>query len=459
MGSSVMVITRAGAGGLDLNRLSLGGSIGVLFVVRVVVEGVREVSGEVSPPPSKSGSHRALLAAALCEGETVLRNVLEADDVRATVGLCRALGAGLEVEGEGRWVVRVSGFGGEPGVPGDVVDCGNSGTTLRLGCGVAGLVEGRVVLTGDRSLRSRPVGDLLAALRSLGVEAWGRVREGEEFPPVVVSGRPFRERVAVYGDVSSQFVSALLFLGAGLGGLRVDVVGGLRSRPYVGLTVEVLEAFGVSVEWEGSSFVVEGRPGSPGEFRVENDWSSAGYFVALGAIGGEVWVRGVDLDSSHPDRRVVEIVEEMGAVVRERGDGVVVRSSGSLEGVEVDLSDAPDLVPTVAALGCFAEGVTRIVNVGHVRFKEVDRLRALAEELPRFGVEVREGRDWLEVRGGEPVGARVSSRGDHRMAMALAVVGAFARGETVIEGAEAVSVSYPGFWEDLASVGVRVRSG
>lgn len=183
-----------------------------------------------------------------------------------------------------------------------------------------------------------------------------------------------------------------------------------------------------------------------------------GYFVALGAIGGEMRIEGVDLDSSHPDRRIVEITREMGAEVRRIDGGIVVRSTGRLEGVEVDLSDSPDLVPTVAAMACFAEGVTRIENVGHLRYKEVDRLRALAAELPKFGVEVREGKDWLEIVGGEPVGARVDSRGDHRMAMALAVVGAFARGKTVVERADAVSISYPRFWEDLASVGVPVHS-
>ncbi|WP_457620363.1 3-phosphoshikimate 1-carboxyvinyltransferase, partial [Methanopyrus sp.] len=322
---------------------------------RVELEGVSEVRGTVCPPPSKSGSHRALIAASLCDGNTELRNVLDAEDVHATLRLCRALGAGINVEGEGRLEVTVSGFGGSPRAPEDVVDCGNSGTTLRLGCGLAGLVGGTVVLTGDSSLRSRPVGDLLAALRSLGVNARGRVERGEEYPPVVVSGRPFRDRVAVYGDVSSQFVSALLFLGAGLSTLRVDVVGDLRSRPYVDMTVETLEGFGVSVTREGDSFEVEGRPRSPGELRVENDWSSAGYFVALGAVGGEVRIEGVGLDSSHPDRRIVEIVREMGAEVRRIDDGVVVRSTGRLEGVEVDLSDSPDLVPTVAAVACFAD--------------------------------------------------------------------------------------------------------
>ncbi|WP_456483757.1 3-phosphoshikimate 1-carboxyvinyltransferase [Methanopyrus kandleri] len=425
---------------------------------RVELEGVPEVQGTVCPPPSKSGSHRVLIAASLCDGSTELRNVLDAEDVRATLRLCRMLGAEVDVDGEERLEATVSGFGDSPRAPEDVVDCGNSGTTLRLGCGLAGLVGEAVVLTGDDSLRSRPVGDLLAALRSLGVDARGRVGRSEEYPPVVISGRPFRERVAVYGDVSSQFVSALLFLGAGLGALRVDVVGDLRSRPYVDMTVETLERFGVSVVREDLSFEVEGRPRSPGELRVENDWSSAGYFVALGAIGGEVRIEGVELDSSHPDRRIVEIVREMGAEVRRVDGGIVVRSTGRLEGIEVDLSDSPDLVPTVAAMACFAEGVTRIENVGHLRYKEVDRLRVLAEELPKFGVEVREGEDWLEIVGGEPVGARVDSRGDHRMAMALAVVGAFARGSTVIERADAVSISYPGFWEDLASIGVPVRS-
>ncbi len=429
--------------------------------MRAIIEGPCEVSGEASPPPSKSDSHRAVLCAALCEGTTVCENVLDADDVRSSIDAIEALGADVKVldRRDGELTLRVRGYGGEPERPDDVIDCGNSGTTLRIVCGMAAAGRHKVVLTGDESLRSRPVGHLCASLRYLGAEAEGRVSGPEEYPPVIVKGPAIRREVPVYGHVSSQFVSSLLTLGAALGGLRVDVVGDMKSKPYVELTIRMLSRFGVEVERDGSTFVVEGRPSSPGAVAVERDWSSAGYLLALGAVAGEVTVSGLDPDSPHPDSRVLDVLERMGAEVSVSGDRATVSSSGSLEGVRVDLSDSPDLVPTVAALACVAEGRTVIEGVEHVRYKEVDRLSALAEELPKFGVEVKERKDGLEIEGspGSLRGAEVDPRGDHRLAMAFAIVASAAEGRTVIEDAGCVSISYPCFWRDVEGLGVKVE--
>ncbi len=430
--------------------------------MKAVIYGPCEIEGRIAPPPSKSDSHRAVLCASACEGVTVCRNILDAEDVASSIRAARALGAEVDVleRGDGELTIRIEGYGGEPEEPEDVIDCGNSGTTLRLTCGLAAAGGHRTILTGDKSLRSRPVGHLCASLRYLGVEAEGRGIGTEEYPPVTIRGPAKGREVPVYGHISSQFISALLLLGASIGGLKIDVVGTIKSKPYVELTVRMLSTFGVDVTEKNRRLAVDGRPRSPGVVTVERDWSSAGYVLALGAAAGKATTLGVDPKSPHPDSEIVRILKEMGARISVSDEGVTVENTGHLEGVDVNLSNSPDLVPTVAALACAAHGETTIRGVEHVRHKEVDRLAALAEELPKFGANVEELRDGLKIEGAPDSlrGAKVNPRGDHRLAMAFAVVAAVADGRTVIEDAECVAISYPRFWSDVRELGLSVRT-
>ncbi|WP_257300165.1 3-phosphoshikimate 1-carboxyvinyltransferase [Haloarchaeobius sp. FL176] len=418
------------------------------------------VDGTTRAPPSKSYTHRAILAAGYAEGSVVAEPLLSAD-TRATARAVEAFGGSVEIAAdESR--LEVEGFDGSPGVPADVVDCANSGTTMRLVTAAAGLVDGTTVLTGDESLRSRPQGPLLDAIGDLGGRAESTRGNGQA--PLVVTGPIDGGTVAIPGDVSSQYVTALLMAGANTDdGIRVDLETELKSAPYVDITLDVLDAFGVEAERTETGFVVEGgqRYDAGGEYAVPGDLSSLSYLLAAGAIAAP---DGLTLEGAVPsaqgDTAIVDIVEGMGATVDwDREAGTIYVSQSPLSGTTVDVGDTPDLLPTIAALGAVADGETRIENVEHVRYKETDRVSAMAEELTKLGASVTEHEDELVVHGddSELVGAAVDGRKDHRIVMALSVAGLVAEGETTVAGGEHVDVSFPGFFDVLASLGATVR--
>ena len=420
--------------------------------------GNSRVRGAARAPPSKSYTHRALLAAGYADGALV-RNPLVSADTRATAAAVEAFGGSESREGDD-W--DVAGFSGTPSVPADVVDCANSGTTMRLVTGTAALVDGTTVLTGDDSLRSRPQGPLLDAIEALGGSA--RSTRGNGQAPLVVDGPIEGGRVEMPGDVSSQFVTSLLMAGATTEeGIDIQLTTELKSAPYVDITLDVLESFGVEAAETADGYRVDGgQPYDPagGEYDVPGDFSSVSYLLAAGALAadGEVVVEGA-YPSAQGDTAIVDVLDRMGADVgwREGAGEIAVRRS-ALSGVTVDVADTPDLLPTLAVLGAAADGTTRITDAEHVRYKETDRVNAMAEELAKMGVETEERRDELLVHGGDSdlVGARVDGRGDHRLVMALAVAGLVADGETTITGAEHVDVSFPDFFDVMVGLGADV---
>ncbi|PSQ08051.1 3-phosphoshikimate 1-carboxyvinyltransferase [Halobacteriales archaeon QS_6_71_20] len=416
------------------------------------------VAGRARAPPSKSYTHRAILAAGYGEGTTVT-GPLDSADPRATGRAVEAFGGRVSW---GDDAVAVDGFGGRPATPEDVIDCANSGTTMRLVAAAAGLTEGLAVLTGDGSLRSRPQGPLLDAVEQLGGRAESTRRNGRA--PLVVGDTMAGGDVAIPGDVSSQFVTALLMAGAVTeSGVEIELETDLKSAPYVEITREVLADFGVDAERTDAGFRVPGgQTYAADEYAVPGDFSSISYLLAAGAVAGEpgesVVVEGAR-PSAQGDSAVVDVLDRMGADVdwdREAGE-IAVRGS-ALAGVEVDVGDTPDLLPTIAVLGAVADGETRIGNAEHVRYKETDRVAAMAESLEALGASVTEERDALTVHGGdsELSGATVRGRGDHRLVMALTVAGLVAEGETTVAGAEHVDVSFPGFFEAMADLGADV---
>jgi len=428
------------------------------------------VQGTVRAPPSKSYTHRAILAAGYSDW-AVVRSPLSSADTRATARAVRAFGGEVarDAEADG---FEVDGFGGDPETPAEVVDCANSGTTMRLVAGVAALADGGTVLTGDDSLRSRPQGPLLAALSELGATAESTRDNGQA--PLVVEGPIDGGAVSVPGDVSSQYITSLLLAGAATEeGIRVDLTTELKSAPYVDITLEVLGDFGVTAEPLGADSaagadgfrVAGGQRYEPanGEYAVPGDFSSISYLAAAGAVAAdpdaEVVVEGA-FPSAQGDTAIVDALERMGADVEWRtDDGVIAVRNSELSGVTVDVGDTPDLLPTVATLGATASGDTRIVNCEHVRLKETDRVAAMAEELERMGARVTETEDTLTVHGDESTlsAATVDGRRDHRIVMALSVAALAADGETTVLGAEHVDVSYPGFFETLSTLGASVE--
>ena len=418
------------------------------------------LGGRARAPPSKSYTHRAVLAAGYGAGATV-RDPLVSADTRATMRAVEAYGGETELSAD-ESALDVEGFGGRPETPADVVDCANSGTTMRLTTATGALCEGLVVLTGDESLRSRPQGPLLDAVDQLGGRAESTRANGQA--PLVVDGPIDGGRAAIPGDVSSQFVTAVLMAGAVTDeGVTVALETALKSAPYVDITVEVLDAFGVDARETEEGYRVDGGQSyapADGEYHVPGDFSSMSYLLAAGALAAP---DGLVVEGAHPsaqgDAAIVDVLDRMGAdIAWNEDDGEITVSRSALRGVEVSVADTPDLLPTVAVLGAAADGTTAIVDCEHVRYKETDRVEAMAESLTAMGARVEEDRDRLTVHGGESTltGATLSGREDHRIIMSLAVAGLIADGETTVTGAGDVDVSFPGFFDVLVGLGADV---
>ena len=409
------------------------------------------LSGEVYAPPSKSYSHRAILITALGPGGLVRRPLISAD-TKATISAATSLGAEVSLkEGD----LSIVGVNGSPEAPEDVIDVLNSGTTLRFVSAVAALTEG-AVLTGDGSIRSRPNGPLIQALNDLGATAFS-IRAGGR-APLVIRGRLKGGLAKLDRGVSSQFLSALLTAcPLSQGTTTIAVQGELKSKPYAEITLDMLNEAGASIEVSGNDYWMEGGQSySLPEYDVPGDFSSTSYLLAAAAVtGSALRIRGIR-PSRQGDSAILDILDRMGADIEWNKDAGDLRIAGSgLFGVEVDASHIPDLVPTIAVLGSVAKGRTIIKNAEHVRHKETDRLQAMAQELSKMGADIRERPDGLEISGGDLKGARLSGHHDHRIVMALTVAGMVA-GDTVIEGAEAVDVSYPGFFQEMAGIGGQV---
>jgi 3-phosphoshikimate 1-carboxyvinyltransferase len=395
--------------------------------------------GVVAPPPSKSLCHRAVICAALARGESVIRNVALSEDIEATLGGAWALGAEWRLEAG---ALRLRG-GGERRA--DLIDCAESGSTLRFLIPVAALSERETVFRGRGRLLDRPLGAYDAAFS--GAEVFFSHSRQE----VRVRG-PLRGGVfSLPGGVSSQFVSGLLLalpLAGGDSAIRLSTP--LESRQYVDMTLGVMEKFGAPARPEEGGFFVEGgRAYRPAAYTVEADYSQAAYFLGAAALGLDVRCAGLNPESRQGDAAFLRILEEMGADIAWEG-GLVSARAGRLSPVTMDARENPDLVPPVAALCCYCEGRSRIVNAGRLRLKESDRLHALAEELGKLGASVTESANGLTIEGSRALrGGRVDAHGDHRIAMSLALAAIGCAGELRLSGWRSVNKSYPDFWDDF----------
>ncbi len=423
--------------------------------------GISVLNGEVLAPPSKSYTHRAVVMASLAE-QTIVKRPLLSADTTATIRACRALGAVIREEGDS---LIVDGVKGKPSVPDSIIDVANSGTTLRLLMAVSALCDGTTVLTGDDSIRTRPNTPLIDVLNQLGASVISTRDNG--MAPIEVKGPMTGGEAVMDGSISSQFFSALL-MACPLCRTRtvVKVDGELKSRPYVEITIEMLESAGIEIELVEDdkghlSFIIPPKQSYElteyTVYTVPGDFSSASYLLAAGALAGGGAGGGITVGGLYPNKQgdaaIIPILQDMGANLewdRERGEVRVNKSR--LTGVTVDVGMTPDLVPTLAVLGALSGGEMVIENAGHVRYKETDRLHAMTVELTRMGVDITEEPDRLVIRGGGLHGARVSGWHDHRIVMALSVAGMVA-GDTVIDTAESVDISYPGFFEAMKSLG------
>ncbi len=429
------------------------------------------LDASIRPPGSKSVTNRALVCAALARGVTDLVGVLEADDTAAMVDCLRGLGVVIaspaDSSGDARPgaasvpvpvpVLRVHGSAGRLPVGGAILDVRLSGTTSRFIAPVAALARGTVVIDGAEPMRRRPMGALLDALTDLGASVDPLGEPGRLPVRIMASDRDvLGGTVRVSGDVSSQFLSGLLLSGPCFDdGLTVEVSTELVSVPYVRLTVEVMEAFGATVEadddWRSLRVAPGGYRAVP-RFEVEPDASAASYWAAAAVIaGGTVRIDGLGRGSTQGDVGFIEVLARMGALVEWADDHVVVGSSGVLRGIEVDMSDISDTAQTLAAVAVFADGPTTVTGIGFIRGKETDRIAAVVTELGRLGIDAREDPDGFTLNPATPQPGVVATYDDHRMAMSFALIGLRAPGIQIADPG-CTAKTYPGFWTDLERV-------
>lgn len=400
----------------------------------------------VAVPGSKSIANRALVCAALARGRSELANVPDGDDTVAMLACLRALGLDAELVGDR---VSIDGIGTDWSPEPRTLHAALAGTTSRFVTALAALGSGPVTVDGHPPLRRRPFGPLHEALTQLGVSVTPGEAAGHL--PATLQGPPTGGRVDIRGDVSSQYVTALMLVGPYLpGGLELHLTSELVSRPYVELTAAVMTWFGIEGVAMGDDLVVV----EPGEYRptelfVEPDASSASYPLAIAAVtGGRVTVDGLGADALQGDAAFADLLADMGCQVDRADTSVTVTGTGELRGIDVDMADISDLVPTLASVAALAATPTRIRGVGFIREKESDRLGDLAGELRRAGVDVDETDDGLVIRPSRPHGARLATHHDHRLAMSFAVLGTVVDGIEV-EDPDVVTKSWPGFWSML----------
>jgi len=399
----------------------------------------------VKIPGSKSYTHRVLVAAALAKGESSILNGLESEDTRLTINALRKMGEEI-IEDKGRW--RVTGCDGRFAPRDEAIHLGNSGTSMRLVTALAALGEGKYVLNGTKRMHQRPIGKLLDGLTQAGAHA--EAVNQNACPPVEIDGQNLTGgRIKLDCSDSSQYLSALLFIApCTRNGMQIEVTHGPVSQPYIDMTLAVMERFGITVKRKEYSFftVAGGQVYQSAQVIVEPDASNASYFWAAAAItGSSITVNGVHSYSCQGDVRFVEVLRQMRCNVNEPHDGICVTGK-HLKAIDVDMSHMPDLVPTLAMVAAFAEGTTRIRNVGHLRIKESDRLNAVATELAKMEIDVETGVSEITIRGGNPRAAVIDTYDDHRMAMSFAVAGLKVPG-IFIRDETCVKKSFPSFWD------------
>ena len=413
----------------------------------------------VRVPGSKSITNRALVCAALAQGDSEVQGALEADDTIAMVEGLQALG----VEVTASWAdqtIRVHGCAGRPPAELAFVDARLSGTTSRFLLPVAALGAGTARVDGSLGLRARPMGHAVEALRALGSTV-AEVGEPGHLPLEVRDGPLAGGEVALPGDASSQFLSGLLLAGPAMRtGLTVRLTTELVSRPYVDMTTAVMEAFGVGVgRPDEGTWVVEPALYQGTAYAVEPDASAASYpFAAAAIVGGRVTVEGLGGGSLQGDLGFVDLLERMGATVERSAGSTTVVGTGRLHGIEADLSQLSDVAQTLAVVAAFADSPTRISGIGFIRGKETDRIGNVVAELRRAGIDAEEEPDGYVVRPGAVRPATVETYEDHRMAMAFALLGLRAPGIRIADPS-CVAKTYPGFWSMLHGLGSTTHTG
>lgn len=416
------------------------------------------LSGQLTTPPSKSHSIRALFFAALADGISHIDGVLASPDIDAAIAAFRLFGAHFDAVGEHDWLVR--GVAGHPSTPTDVVNAGNSGLVFRFATALGALTPGYTVVTGDASVRTqRPILPLLDALQQLDATAISSQGNGQA--PVIVKG-PMRAGHASLHGADSQPVSALLMTVPFLQGTTTLHVEAPGELPWIALTLDWLSRLGISCSHKDyQEYRIDG-PIIPKAFhyRVPGDFSSALYPIVAGILtDSEVTVENLDLSDVQGDKRVLDVLRHMGARLHinpERGQ-VSVLPGSTLKGIAIDMNPIIDALPLLAVVGCFAAGETHVYNASIARCKESDRISAIASELTTLGAEVIEHADGLTIRSSKLSHGAVSSHHDHRIAMSLAVAGMASNGPVTVQDVSCIAKTFPCFTEHMCRIGAKIE--
>ncbi|RMG30004.1 MAG: 3-phosphoshikimate 1-carboxyvinyltransferase [Methanobacteriota archaeon] len=411
------------------------------------------LEGEVVPPPSKSVTHRAYIIASLTANGSKVKNPLHSEDTDATFAVLAKMGMKSKTS-ENTIVIDqpIRKGAGE-------ADCRNSGTTLRLLTAVNAAFPEKTILTGDDSLITRPISDLVDSLHQLGADI--KTRNG--FPPVIIERPIAKEKFecTLNPSKSSQFLSALLILGAiKENGIQVSLEGTFPSRPYVAMTVQMLSEAGAKINTKERVFeIIKPLPQEPVEFNVPADFSSAAFYIVAGALpGNSIMIKGIDRRYPQADSAIIDLVRRFGADIEETPEGIRV-SHHELVPQEIDLADSPDLFPILGVLAAFTEGKTTIYGASHLKYKETNRIKTTGELVRKLGASFVENEDGAIIEGRSTLqgGEIVDSYGDHRIAMAAAIAATQAERGLRIRNWQAASVSYRDFYLHLKAIGGKIK--
>ncbi|RBQ22734.1 3-phosphoshikimate 1-carboxyvinyltransferase [Candidatus Methanobinarius endosymbioticus] len=446
------------------------------------VKNVKNVGGVVKAPPSKSYTHRAVIIASLAEGVSKLYDPLSSEDTLLSVNTCRKFGADIKTSNfnflrnnpnsNSYWEIK--GTTKLENSSKDPIDLKNSGTTLRIMTSVAGLSDNKTIFTGDKSLKTRPMDMLLEALKPLGVNAYSILENGK--PPIEITPGFIGGKTSIDGNISSQFISSLLIAGTvSEKGIDLEVKGDFISKSYVAMTLDVMDKFGIEIETDlytkhencnmaekkcsSTYFSIKPQKYIATDHVIEGDYSSASYLLgAIAILGGEITVKNLFKNSKQGDKLILDIIAKMGAKIMIDEDSVLLASNGNLHGIEIDLHNAPDLLPSVSVLGALSTGKTIMTGVKHARFKETDRIAKCVEELSKLGCNIKENEDGMEIIGGidleKGISTELNSHDDHRLAMAFSLIGL--KHDITIKDGNVFNVSFPNFMEAMAKIGIEL---
>ena len=404
-----------------------------------------KLNGTISVPPSKSAAHRAIICAALSEGVSVLQPVDLSNDIIATIECMKKLGAAFYMEGDR---VTVTGITLRP--ESAQLHCGESGSTLRFLIPVAAALGVSARFTGSGKLPERPIGVYTDCLPGKGVPC--RTEGGL---PLEISGQLSSGKYEIPGNISSQFVTGLLLALPMLeGDSEIILSSPLQSVGYINMTLQTMESFGVRVRAsENGWFIPGGQKYTAGDHKVEGDWSQAAFFMTAAALGGEITIDNLDMNSTQGDKACVEIYKRLGADISIVDDKLIMKG-GRLHGIELDAADIPDMVPAFSVAAALAEGKTVIRGAARLRIKECDRLAAMRDGLSRLGAKIEETEDGFVIEGVKALrGGEVEGYNDHRIVMSMAVAAAACGEDIIISDMESINKSYPSFFEDYQSLG------